>query len=168
MIVNTGRRRRLGRLAGMLAAGVLAVGAVSLGATAGAAATAATTASTAHRTASTAGLTAQTRAQVPWSKVGQGWELAEYDSGAAGKTAPVTLYLISPAGVRYSMHTWSGRGMIPYLIAWSGDKTRALLSLLGSQYEQLTLSTGKLTVGKLAGQVIGVVAFNNAENAQPF
>jgi hypothetical protein len=155
MIVNAGRRRRLGRLAGMIAAGVLAVGAVSLGGTAGAAATtasAATPASTVRATASAAGLTAQTRAQVPWSKVGQGWELAEYDSGAAGKTAPVTLYLISPAGVRYSMHTWSGRGMIPYLIAWSGDKTRALLSLLGSQYEQLTLSTGKLTVGKLAGQ----------------
>ena len=42
--------------------------------------------------------------------------------------------------------------MVPYLIAWSGDKTRALLGLLGSQYEQLTLSTGKLTVGQLAGQ----------------
>src|ERR1700733_8463358 len=153
MIVNAGRRRRFSRLAGMLAAGVLAVGAVSLGATAGAAATTgATSASTAHRAASTAGLTAQTRAQVPWSKVGQGWELAEYDSGAAGKTAPVTLYLISPAGVRYSMHTWSGRGMVPYLIAWSGDKTRALLGLLGSQYERPTLSTGKLTVGKRAGQ----------------
>ena len=89
---------------------------------------------------------------MPWSKVGPGWELAEYTAGPAGKAAPVTLYLISPAGVRYSMHTWSGRGTIPYLIAWSGDKTRALLGLTGSQYEQLTLSTGKLTVGKLAGQ----------------
>ena len=153
MIVNTGGRRRLSRLAGALAAGVLAVGAVSLGATAG---SAATTGDAAHAAVSTAGLTAQTRAQtraqVPWSKVGQGWVLAEYDSGPAGKTAPVTLYLISPAGVRYTMHTWSGRGMIPYLIAWSGDKTRALLGLLGNQYEQLTLSTGKLTTGKLAGQ----------------
>ena len=151
MIVNAEGRRRLGRLAGALAAGVLAVGAVSLSATAGSAATAAT-AGTAHGTTSTAGLTAQARAQVPWSKVGPGWVLAEYDSGAAGRTAPVTLYLISPAGVRYSMHTWSGRGLIPNLIAWSGDKTRALLGLLGNKYEQLTLSTGKLTVGKLAGQ----------------
>ncbi len=150
MIVNTGGRRRFGRIAGALAAGVLAVGAVSLSATAGSAATAAT-ASTTHGTTSTAELTAQARAQVPWSKVGQGWVLAEYDSGAAGKTAPVTLYLISPAGTRYSMHTWNGRGTVPYLIAWSGDKTRALLGL-GNQYEQLTLSTGKLTVGKLAGQ----------------
>ena len=132
MIVNAGRRRRFGRLTGMLAAGVLAVGVVSVGATAGAA--------------------AQARAQVPWSKVGPGWELAEYTAGPAGKSAPVTLYLISPAGVRYSMHTWTDRGMIPYLIAWSGDKTRALLGLTGSQYEQLTLSTGKFTVGRLAGQ----------------
>jgi hypothetical protein len=151
MIVNTGGRRRFGRIAGALAAGVLAVGAVSLSATAGSAATAAAH-STTHGTTSTAGLTAQARAQVPWSKVGQGWVLAEYDSGPAGKPAPVTLYLISPAGVRYSMHTWNGRGMIPFLIAWSGDKTRALLGLLGNRYEQLTLSTGKLTVGKLAGQ----------------
>ena len=163
MTVNAGRRRLSGRLAGMLAAGllaagVLAVGAVGLGATAGAAATtsavtsAATTAGTAHAAASTAAATVRARAQVPWSKVGPGWELAEYTAAPAGKAAPVTLYLISPAGVRYSMHTWTGRGMIPYLIAWSGDKTRALLGLTGSQYEQLTLSTGKFTVGRLAGQ----------------
>lgn len=145
MIVNAGGRRRFGRLAGVLAAGVLAAGAVGLSASAGSAATTA-------GTVRTAGVTAQARAQVPWSKVGTGWVLAEYDSGPAGKTAPVTLYLISPAGVRYSMHTWNGRGMVPYLIAWSGDKTRALLGLLGSQYEQLTLKTGKVTSGKLAGQ----------------
>jgi hypothetical protein len=152
-MVNARRRRRFGRLAGVLAAGLLAVGAVGLGASAGAAATtAATTASTARGTAGTAGATALARAQVPWSKVGSGWELAEYSAGPAGKTAPVTVYLISPAGVRYSMQTWSGSGMIPYLIAWSGDKTRALLGLTGSRYEQLTLSTGKFTVGALAGQ----------------
>ena len=148
MIANAWRRRRFGRLAGALAAGVLAVGAVSLGATAGAA----TTATAAHETTSTAGAPAPALARVPWSKVGSGWVLAEYTNGAAGKAAPVTLYLISPAGVRYPMHTWNGRGTTPYLIAWSGDKTRALLSLTGSGYEQLTLSTGKLTVGKLAGR----------------
>ena len=135
MIANVLRRRGFGRIAVALAAGVLAVGAVSLGAPAGAATTA-----------------ARARADVPWSKVGPGWVLAEYTNGAAGKVAPVTLYLISPAGVRYPMHTWSGRGTTPYLIAWSGDKTRALLGLAGSGYEQLTLSTGKLTTGKLAGQ----------------
>lgn len=148
MIVKAGGRRRLGRLAGAVAAGVLAVGAVSLSATAGSAAT--TKASTATGTANTVGAAVQGRAQVPWSTVGTGWELAEYDAGPAGKTAPVTLYLISPAGVRYSMHTWNGRGVIPYLVAWSGDKTRALLGVLGSQYEQVNLKTGTLTTGKLA------------------
>src|ERR1700677_5148169 len=101
MIVNAWRRRRFGRLAGALAAGVLAVGAVSLGATASAATTTAgraagavgDTASTGSA-ASTAGAAARARADVPWSKVGPGWVLAEYTNGAAGKVAPVTLYLI--------------------------------------------------------------------------
>jgi hypothetical protein len=149
MIVNTPRRRRFARIAGALAAGVLAVGAVSLAATAGAAAT--TTATTAAAT-TTAGIPSLPLAQVPWSKVGPGWELAEYSTGPVGKAFPVTLYLISPAGDRYPMHTWGGHATVPYLIAWSGDKTRALLGLIGSGYEQLTLATGKLTVGKLAGQ----------------
>ena len=72
MIVNARRRRRFGRLAGLLAVGALAVGAVSVGATAGAAAT---TATTVHAAASTAGATVRARAQVPWSKVGPGWEI---------------------------------------------------------------------------------------------
>jgi hypothetical protein len=150
------RRRRFGRLAGMLAAGVLAVGAVGLGATAGAAGAAAVTAGTTHGTASTAGRAAPARAQVPWSKVGPGWVLAEYSPGPMGGSEPVTLYLISPVGVRYPMHTWTDRVAAPELLGWSGDKTRALLwfdgSQDGSQYEQLTLSTGKFTVVRLSGQ----------------
>jgi TolB protein len=127
----------------VLAAGVLAAGAFGLAATSGAAA--------ATTRAATTG--------VPWSKVGPGWELAEYTAGRppgytgpAGKAYPVTLYLISPAGVRYPMHTWGSQPTAPYLIAWSGDKTRALLGLTGSRYEQLTLATGKLTTGQLAGR----------------
>ncbi len=96
---------------------------------------------------------------MPWSKVGPGWELAEYsagrppgEGGGAVKAYPVTLYLISPAGVRYPMHTWVADAAVPYLIAWSGDKTRALLGLTGSKYEQLTLATGKLTAGQLPGR----------------
>jgi hypothetical protein len=143
------RRRRFGRLAGMLAAGVLAVGAVGLGATAGAATV---TAGTAHGTASTAGRAAPARAQVPWSEVGPGWVLAEYSADPSGEAAPVTLYLISPVGVRYPMHTWTDSSTVPELLGWSGDTTRALLYFDGSQYEQLTLSTGKLTVGGLPGQ----------------
>ena len=149
MIANTGGRRRLGRLAGAVAAGVLAVGAVSLSATAG---SAATTAAATAGAAGTAGVTAQARAQVPWSKVGPGWELAEYTTVPAGKAVPVTLYLISPTGARYPMHTWGALVTVPFLIAWSGDKTRAMLGLDGNRYEQLTLKTGQLTVGQLAGQ----------------
>ena len=148
MIVNARGRRGLGRLAGALAAGVLAVGAVGLAATSGAAAT------------TGAAGTPAALAGVPWSKVGPGWELAEYTAGRppgdtagpAAKASPVTLYLISPAGVRYPMHTWGSQATAPYLIAWSGDKTRALLGLTGSKYEQLTLATGKLTAGQLPGR----------------
>jgi hypothetical protein len=143
MIINARGRRGLSRLAGAVAAGVLAVGAVGLAATSGAAAT-----------------KPAARAGVPWSKVGPGWELAEYTAGrppgptagGAAKAYPVTLYLISPAGVRYPMHTWGAQATAPYLIAWSGDKTRALLGLTGSKYEQLTLATGKLTAGQLPGR----------------
>jgi hypothetical protein len=160
MIADARGRRRFGRIAGVLAAGALAVGAVGWAATSGAAAAttgagAATAAATA-RVAATAGVAAgtpgATRAGVPWSKVGPGWELAEYTAGPAGKAYPVTLYLISPAGTRYSLRTWGGHATVPYLIAWSGDKTRALLGLTGSKYEQLTLATGRLTAGQLAGQ----------------
>jgi hypothetical protein len=151
MIVNARGRRGLGRLAGALTAGVLAVGAVGLAATSGAAATTGP-AGPAGPPAALAG--------VPWSKVGPGWELAEYTAGrppgdtagAAAKIYPVTLYLISPAGVRYPMHSWGAQATAPYLIAWSGDKTRALLGLSGSKYEQLTLATGKLTAGQLPGR----------------
>ena len=107
-----------------------------------------------------AGTPASTLAGVPWSKVGPGWELAEYTTGrppgetagGAVKAYQVTLYLISPAGVRYPMRTWAADATVPYLIAWSGDKTRALLGLTGSKYEQLTLATGKLTAGQLPGR----------------
>ena len=141
-------------LAGALTAGVLAVGAVGLAATSGAAATTGTAGAT-----GTAG-TPAALAGVPWSKVGPGWELAEYTAGrppgdtagAAAKAYPVTLYLISPAGVRYPTHTWGSQATAPYLIAWSGDRTRALLGLTGSKYEQLTLATGKLTAGQLPGR----------------
>jgi hypothetical protein len=141
MIFNARGRRRFGRMAGLLAAGALAVGTVGLAAASGAATTGA-------------------GVGVPWSKVGPGWELAEYSAGrppgdtagGAVKAHLVTLYLISPAGVRYPMHTWAADGTVPYLIAWSGDKTRALLGLTGSKYEQLTLATGKITAGQLPGR----------------
>lgn len=149
MIVNERGRGRLGRMAGALTAGVLAVGAVGLAATTGAAAATRATATT---------RTVSATARVPWSTVGRGWELAEYTTGPAWPQStdyPVTLYLISPAGARYPMHTWAAHTTVPYLIAWSGDKTRALLGLPGlpgGKYEQLTLASGKLTAGQLSGR----------------
>jgi hypothetical protein len=160
MIANA-RGRRLRWMAGALAAGALAAGAVGVAAHSGAAA--ATTGAGVARTAATAdvtGPTAATLAGVPWSKVGPGWELAEYSTGrppgtvtgGVVKAYQVTLYLISPAGARYAVHSWTGPATVPYLIAWSGDKTRALLDLSAGKYEQLTLATGKLTAVRLAGQ----------------
>ena len=60
--------------------------------------------------------------------------------------APVTLYLISPAGHRYQLHRWAATKNPLYLIDWSGDKTRALLyDQASGRLEQLTLATGRVS-----------------------
>lgn len=84
---------------------------------------------------------------VPWKQVGPGWELVEYSTGMVDSPAgpgPATLYLVSPAGSRYVLYRWSAADM-PYLLAWSGDKTRALLTTATGQAEQLALATGRIT-----------------------
>jgi hypothetical protein len=93
--------------------------------------------------------------RVPWNQVRPGWELVEYSSAAAGVPArpgPATLYLVSPAGSRYALYRWSASDT-PYLLAWSGDKTRALLTTASGQAEQLTLATGHISRVNLPGQV---------------
>lgn len=76
-------------------------------------------------------------ATVPWKSVGAGWVLAEDSSG---KNGPVTLYLVSPSGTKYPLRG-PGAG---WLIAWSGNKTDALLDLSSpNKLEQLNLQTGK-------------------------
>jgi hypothetical protein len=82
---------------------------------------------------------------VPWSSVGAGWVLAQYSTGTAAKPAPTTLYLVSPSGVKYQVYQWAAaKTGAPRLLAWSGDKTRALLQAGDSyQLEQLNLETGK-------------------------
>jgi hypothetical protein len=104
-----------------------------------------------------AGGQAGSRAQVPWASVGPGWELAEYSAGTPAHHLPTMLYLVNPAGGRYLMDTWPARAFAPGLVAWSGDKTRALL-LSGStgQSEQLTLATGQLTTFALAGHAVPI------------
>lgn len=88
---------------------------------------------------------AAARAAVPWASVGAGWVLVQYSTGTAAKPAPTTLYLVSPSGGKYAVHQWAAsKAAAPRLLAWSGDKTRALLQL-GSlnELEQLNLRTGQ-------------------------
>jgi len=127
--------RRRGLLA---AAAVIALLAAGLLAVAGAGASAAA----AHQ-----------QARVPWAQVGPGWELVQYTNGTQAKHAATTLYLISPGGATYGLYTWrASANFAPGLIAWSGDKTRALLYEGDSgQLGQLNLMTGKLTRFTLTG-----------------
>jgi TolB protein len=99
------------------------------------------------------------RAAVPWRRVGPGWVLAQYwpgrfaDPGQA-KAAPVTLYLISPAGHRYLLRRWAATKKPVGLTDWSGDKTRVLLfNQLSGRLEQLTLATGRVSPISLPRQV---------------
>jgi hypothetical protein len=94
---------------------------------------------------------ASPRPSVPWARVGPGWVLAQYWPGRfsyAGKAiaAPVTLYLISPAGHRYQLHRWAATKQPLDLLGWSGDKARALLGdPANGRLEQLTLATGRVS-----------------------
>jgi len=138
MFTNVWKRGRRSTLAGVLAAGLLAAGAV-----AGVSASAAT---------------AAPQVRVPWAQVGPGWELVEYTNGTPAKHAATTLYLVSPGGGRHAVYSWrASASFAPSLIAWSGDKTRALLYAGDSgQLAQLNLLTGKLTKFTMAGQAQAV------------
>ena len=141
MFGKTGGRGRLAALIGVCAAGVIAAAGASAG-----------TAAAQPRTVAQAGTGAQAR--VPWASVGTGWVLAEYTNGTPAKHAATTLYLVSPHGTRYSLYAWRASANIaPQLLAWSGDKTRALVSTGTDGYlAQLDLRTGKLTRFRLAGR----------------
>jgi hypothetical protein len=97
------------------------------------------------------------RSAVPWRHVGGGWVLAEYWPGRPafqGKpvAAAATLYLIDPAGGRYRIYRWAATTSPPYLVDWSGDKSRALLrSESGTGLEQVVLATGHVRHFRLAG-----------------
>ncbi len=77
------------------------------------------------------------RSAVPWSLVGQGWALAEFSTGApnsagqASGAGSYTTYLVDPEGGKYKIATSSG-GTEPELMAWSGNKNRALLDTGGA------------------------------------
>ena len=96
--------------------------------------------------------TAQSRAQgqIPWPSVGPGWELVQYTTHATTELM-TTLYLVSPSGARYALRT--SRNEQFSLVAWSGDKTRALLDDdAAGKAEQLNLMSGKLTTFALGGR----------------
>jgi TolB protein len=101
---------------------------------------------------------AAARAAVPWKRVGPGWVLAEYWPGrfpenGAAKAAPATLYLISPGGTRYRLFRWATTKSPPFLLDWSGDKTRALVqTATAGGLEQIVLATGKARRLRLARQ----------------
>jgi hypothetical protein len=101
------------------------------------------------------------RSAVRWRAVGPGWVLAEYWPGRyEWETKPLaataTLYLIDPAGGRYQLYRWPVTKNPPYLVDWSGDKARALVST-SDALEQVVLATGKISRFNLPGgaQVIG-------------
>jgi TolB protein len=145
------RSHRLMLTAALIVATITSGGAATMAASHAATAKPAATSATA--TAVLASGQVGTRAQVPWSTVGPGWELVRYTAGTLTKPGTTTLYLVSPAGGMYVMYTWpaSVPGG-PGLLAWSGDKTRALLMLqTPNNLQQLNLVTGKLTGFRLAG-----------------
>lgn len=145
MFTNVWRRRWGAALTAVCATGALAIAGVSAGA------------ASAQTLAGTHTLT-QAQARVPWAEVGPGWNLVEYTNATQTKRAPVTLYLVSPGGTRYSLYSWrASGGFAPGLIAWSGDKARALFrGGQGSDMVQLNLRTGKLSRFTLSGGATAV------------
>ncbi len=100
----------------------------------------------------TATAQAQAHARIPWSKVGPGWELVQYTSLATATQLTTTVYLVGPSGAKYALRTSHNEQF--NLVAWSGDRTRALLydNETGA-VRQLNLMTGKLTTFAMGGQV---------------
>jgi hypothetical protein len=83
--------------------------------------------------------------KIPWNQVSPGWMLATWSSAPSlrpGETppdgqprvAPLTLYLLDPAGGRYAITTFpvtgasdTDPGQVPDLVDWSGNGRHALL-----------------------------------------
>jgi hypothetical protein len=135
MFTRSCRRRRLGALIGVCTVGILVAAGVSVG--------------TAQAQPQAP---AQTQVKVPWAQVGAGWELVQ-DTGTQF-AHPTTLYLVGPTGAKYALRTWAKGSSVPgTLVAWSGDKSRALFFNDDSgRVTQLNLMTGKTNSFSLKGQ----------------
>lgn len=98
-----------------------------------------------------AGQASASSSAVPWAAVGPGWVLDTYSAGTKARPAPTTLYLVSPAGAKYPLHSWpASKTPVPTLVAWAGDKTQALFEMhsadgLPDGYGELSLTTGAMT-----------------------
>ena len=94
----------------------------------------------------------QVQAGAPLSKAGPGWTILQYSSGRINGstfTGRFTLYLTSPQGKKYALYSAKLLRSGPNLLAWSGDRQRALLSTqvtaaASDQLEQVDLATGKV------------------------
>jgi hypothetical protein len=109
---------------------------------------------------------AGTLAQVPWGDIGPGWALAEYAAGSNQVAGPVTLYLVDPEGGVYQVYRWSSMTRPWVLMAWSGDKSRALLEQVDSSQltlHQLTLATGQISTFTLPSAVTAVLGYTRPD-----
>jgi hypothetical protein len=139
MLANVWRRGRLAALIGVCTAGVLTAAGVSAGA-----------AMAQPQTPAHVRTSVQAQAKVPWAQVGPGWTLAMY---ATTTSHGWTLYLAGPNGAKYALRTWPGLTLPGTLVAWSGDKSRALFfNDQTGKVTQLNLMTGKTNSFILTGQ----------------
>lgn len=108
-----------------------------------------------------------TRAEVPWKSVGSGWALAEFTTTTATTDRPTTLYLVDPAGGIYRLYQWPAvpPGQRWQLVAWSGDKARALFEVPSSSggptMHQLVLATGKATTLRLPAATSSIIGYTD-------
>jgi TolB protein len=114
--------------------------------------------------------------QIPWNQVGPGWILATWSptpGPTPGQTppdgepppAPVTLYLLDPAGGRYAITTLAlspsqgpgDPGHTPRLVDWSGDGRHALFEDMfavggNTAMTEVDLATGAKQTFTVSGQ----------------
>jgi hypothetical protein len=107
-----------------------------------------------------------TLAQVPWGQIGPGWALAEFTTGSNQVAGPVTLYMVDPEGGIYQLYSWPATTQPWVLMAWSGDKTRALFQEVGTTQptlHQLTIATGQMSTFTLPSSVNQVLGYTSPD-----
>jgi hypothetical protein len=122
--------------------------------------------------------------QIPWKQVGPGWILAAWNptpgrdpgqTAPAGQptAAPVTLYLLDPAGGRYAITTFppsKGAGPddpshTPQLADWSGDGRHALFEEFVDAGAKTTVTEVDLASG--AKQTFTAPAYTSVAYSRP-